>query len=272
MTPETTSQFRVRVDASNPGQFLACCGLLELATRLWTFAEGWFDDGWFYVASDGTLRQVLVALSSREPTEVTTLDSGLEVKALIAPLRLELPGRSDPLVLDGWMTIGTEKGEVVAKKSPPWNFWSGQQTSHRIWRSLRAELLSMLKTMTPADEEDLFFHRVPTSGRFGFDPVAAWKALDAGFSPNEQHMEVASSPAVELLAALGLQRVRLPVSPDETRFWYATWAVPLSAAVAAPAACGVGVSAGSTNYEGRVISRGSFAALGVSRRVEGGQR
>ena len=34
---------RVRVDPTNPGQFFACCGLLELADRLWGGAEGWFE-------------------------------------------------------------------------------------------------------------------------------------------------------------------------------------------------------------------------------------
>jgi hypothetical protein len=33
----------VAVDPTNPGQFFACCGLLELADRLWPGAEGWFD-------------------------------------------------------------------------------------------------------------------------------------------------------------------------------------------------------------------------------------
>src|SRR5687768_9486618 len=34
---------RITVDAANPGQFFACCGLLELADRLWPGAEGWFE-------------------------------------------------------------------------------------------------------------------------------------------------------------------------------------------------------------------------------------
>lgn len=35
---------RIQVDVTNPGQFFACCGLLELADRLWPGAEGWFED------------------------------------------------------------------------------------------------------------------------------------------------------------------------------------------------------------------------------------
>lgn len=49
MTPETS--FSINVDVTNPGQFFACCGLLELAHRLWPGADGWFDGnvGMFYV-------------------------------------------------------------------------------------------------------------------------------------------------------------------------------------------------------------------------------
>ena len=43
---------RLRVDPTNPGQFFACCGLLELADRLWGGAEGWFEnvDGEFVLS------------------------------------------------------------------------------------------------------------------------------------------------------------------------------------------------------------------------------
>ena len=43
----------VSVDVTNPGQFFACCGLLELADRLWPGAEGWFEDSTFGIACRG---------------------------------------------------------------------------------------------------------------------------------------------------------------------------------------------------------------------------
>lgn len=52
---------RINVDPTNPGQFFACCGLLELADRLWPGAEGWFEKGEFCVACEGTLEKVLAA-------------------------------------------------------------------------------------------------------------------------------------------------------------------------------------------------------------------
>ena len=33
----------IPVDLTNPGQFFACCGLLELASQLDEEAEGWFE-------------------------------------------------------------------------------------------------------------------------------------------------------------------------------------------------------------------------------------
>ena len=40
----TESTIRIVVDPTNPGQYFACCGLLELADRLWPGgAEGWFE-------------------------------------------------------------------------------------------------------------------------------------------------------------------------------------------------------------------------------------
>ncbi len=48
-------------------------------------------------------------------------------------------------------------------------------------------------------------------GSFNFDPRGAWTTIDAGYSPDEHHHGIASSPVVELLAALGLEHAR----PDE---------------------------------------------------------
>ncbi len=261
--------FSVKVEPTNPGQFLACCGLLELASRLWGEAEGWFEGDCFSVCGEGTLQQLLHVLVEESPTELTRLENGLNVKPLIAPLRFPRLGHSGTLTLDGWMTIRVDRGEVVAVANPPWNFWSGQQTSLRIWTALRAALTAQLETLQTAPEKDLFQHRVFLSGRFGFDPGAAWNALDAGFSPNEQGMDVASSAAVELLAAVGLQRFRPIVCDMGNVFIYATWGRPLATCTAASAAVAAIPGYPTKRYLGRVVSRGSYAALGYATPLQG---
>jgi CRISPR-associated protein Csx14 len=116
----------------------------------------------------------------------------------------------------------------------------------------------------------LFEQREFLTGRFGFDPGPAWNALDVGFSPNEQGISVESSPAVELLAAVGVQRFRPRVNDIRDRFDYSTWGIPLPPSVAAAAAAGMIPCGPCRRYRGRVVSRGQYAALGYSTTLAGG--
>ena len=52
MTDHPKPTINVNVDSTNPGQFFACCGLLELADRLWPGAEGWFAEDSFCLRSN----------------------------------------------------------------------------------------------------------------------------------------------------------------------------------------------------------------------------
>lgn len=258
---------KIPVDLTNPGQFFGCCGLLELAGRLWPGAEGWFELGEFRLAGGGSLTAILETLVGCEVEEILNIGN-LEVKPLIAPLRLTHESDGLELILDAWMTVRPDRDGPMATGNPPWNFWSGQQTSLRIWNPLRAALQSQLRSLDSEGLREIFSRRAPLSGRFGFDPGAAWNALDAGFSPNEQKLSVASSPAVELLAAVGVQRFR-PVVADRTTFEYCTWGLPLPLSVAAAAAMGAIPCPPSRRYRGRVVSRGSYAALGFSTLLQG---
>jgi len=53
-----------KVDVTNPGQFFACCGLLELAYRLCPGAEGWFDGSAFHVSDSMGLDSILEQLAT----------------------------------------------------------------------------------------------------------------------------------------------------------------------------------------------------------------
>src|SRR4030095_3109847 len=46
------SAIRVSVDLTNPGQFFACCGLLELVTKFERLATGYFENGHFLINGD----------------------------------------------------------------------------------------------------------------------------------------------------------------------------------------------------------------------------
>lgn len=263
----------VNVDPTNPGQFFACCGLLELADRLWPGAEGWFGEGGreFYIRLEKTpkewaLRVLLEKLVQHPPTVIEQMESGLGVRPIIAPLSIMLDEGKN-IVLDGWARIALVKGKAEVIGNSPWNFWSGQQTSARLWTALRTELIDQLKTLSPDRSELLFFERLFQKGRFGFDPGPAWNALDAGFSPNEQKMEVQSSPTVELLSAVGLQRFRPILNESKDGFDYFSWHSPLSPIVAAAAYAGSLQTFQTRRYRASVVSRGEYAALGYAFQV-----
>lgn len=259
---------QVAVDPTNPGQFFSCCGLLELADRLWPGAEGWFADNGrgFNLACAGSLRELLTYIQNHPPTAISRLESnGMEVAPIIAPLAFSFDGGATVgLTLDAWTQIRTEKGVGKVISNPPWNFWSGQQTSMRIWTSLRSELTDQLERLTDLQLERLFEQRLFQKGRFGFDPGPAWNPLDVGFSPNEQSMEVESSPATELLAAVGLQRFRPVINKARDRFDYFTWHNAFSPAVAASAMAGAIRDRRTMRFRASVTSRGQYAALSIA--------
>ena len=184
---------------------------------------------------------------------------------IIASLRFKFGDEpAKTLVLDAWNRVAVVRGAAQVISNSPWNFWAGQQTSLRIWTGLREAFLEQVKSFTDAQYKALFKQRLFQKGRFGFDPGPAWNALDVGFSLNEHTIEVESSAAVELLAAVGLQRFRPVMQDGRESFDYTTWHVPLPPAVAAAAMSGAITDSQSVRYRGCVVSRGQYAALGVS--------
>ena len=240
--------FSVNVDVTNPGQFFACCGLLELAHRLWAEGnvEGWFDDGAFRVVVPASAGDALADLLARLTDSEIRPDDSRGDKTL-RPIHLNCVSNSQKITitLDWWIDRSGKK--------TPLTLWAGQQTSQGIVEKLR----HALNDIDGEDLDKVFDAGKPLTGRFGVDPRAAWEALDVGFSPNTQQMEVATFPAVELLAAVGLQGFR-PVQDNNHGFLYATWSVPLPAPVAR-AACGCTVPVGKVRrYRFEIARRGSY--------------
>lgn len=77
-------------------------------------------------------------------------------------------------------------------------------------------------------------------GSFNFDPRGAWTAIDAGYSPNDQAHGLASSPVVELLAAIGFEHAR-PDEFEHRKVRYATWGCVVAPMLARPALAGAAV-------------------------------
>src|SRR5580704_15925480 len=77
----------IDVDLRNPGQFFACCGILELAAQLWPGSEGWFvhteAGAAFHMATgsglDAPLAKIVRTLCGNEKLVTIALDDeGIE--------------------------------------------------------------------------------------------------------------------------------------------------------------------------------------------------
>lgn len=269
--------FRVHVDARNPGQFFACCGLLELAHRLWPGTEGWFDlqsDGFLVFAgqAEASLRDLAGSLVRCEISSLTeeernernqlerekrelkkrtppaTLPQGREnrrkelgQKARAGALRLAGPFA---LLLDWWQA---SNGEQTPKT------WAGLQEIHRVARSAQDALSGIgdLTTIldhgcimrTPEEYSATKAGRQKAVEPFYFDARRFSHSLDAGFSLDVMEAETVAHPAVELLSLIGLQRFRPIVerareAKVKAFCEYWVWRDPVCAAVAASLACG----------------------------------
>jgi hypothetical protein len=258
---------RVKVDPTNPGQFFACCGLLELADRLWSGAEGWFDDGRFCLAPTDapddprTLRLLLAAVQGAQLEQLDRDDD------YSSPIRL---GEPFHLTLDWWKDEPTGGNRLKV--------WAGSMRSVRIARAMQAAL-----ARPHVQSEGLF-----DCGLVVFDPNEPDKkvepyyfdgrrgsnaqSLDIGFAPDAFQMTTAAYPAVEFFCLVGLQRCRPRptgkfdgVFEDKTKlvglqrcrprptdtprvFDYYTWPIPCRPEVLPAVICGLFSIPGAQGY------------------------
>jgi len=220
--------FSVRVDVLNPGQFFACCGLLELAHRLWPGAEGWFESERFHIAAPNADDDAFAVLL-RQLCDADLCSDGDDDDPKISPLRL---GKPFELRLDWWQDDDGVGGMLKT--------WAGQQSVLRIADAMK-------NAIAPEPDERILDHsRVVTAPAnrskvvepFYFDARRFAHPLDIGFSLDVQDAETAAYPAVELLCLIGLQRFRpRPERNDKRTFIYSVWLTPLPPCVASAAAC-----------------------------------
>ena len=231
---------KIPVDLANPGQFFACCGLLELADRLWPGAGGWFDRRFFCVQcgnQDCSLKSIFDKLCKAEVIPLDPDDTSA------SPLLLPT---FDNLRLDWWKKVETSKGQTIdVGTTKALMTWSGSQRGPRIFRLFQ-------ETLVQADLSDPFNQAIavcdPNASKpkkaispFYFDSRRDGMSQDIGFSPDEQDMSVESHPTVEVLALIGIQRFRPAIDEETTprSFIYRAWAESLPPVVASLAAQGI---------------------------------
>jgi CRISPR-associated protein Csx14 len=257
-TPEPS--FSVNVDVTNPGQFFACCGLLELAHRLWAGAEGWFSNGRFLLLShNGPDVPPVDLLKPLLDCDVELVSEGTP-DSKNAPLELGPPISTR---LDWWLN---DDGRPNLFKT-----WAANATSKQMFCKWRDPLKQSMRTLTD-DPGAMLQVNTRLQGSYGFDSELGWDALTVGFSLNEHAglKELPTRPVVELVGAIGLQRFFPILNRKQREVSYSTWGAPLLAPVARVAAIGQIQITGRRRLRTRFVSRGSLKGLDTATVIQGG--
>lgn len=289
--------FSVPVDVTNPGQFFACCGLLELAQRLWPGAEGWFstDTMVFNICAADTpcsLKEVVERLagaelegdlSQEERNELHELEGKKrrhgqerqqlskeeeERRSTLGKRQREGPVRfGDPVNLRvGWWE---EDDEDVPKT------FAGRQEVFRMVRAMREAIRNAVAEIHPLAYRCLLKDEKGSKVEpFYFDAQRFAHSLDVGFSLDKQEetIQASAAPLTEMLAFIGLQRFRpQPTEGNKRTFEYFTWNQPLGVTAAA-VACGAVPVVGRRGFRFRLQYRDDkkrYKAFGFASQIGG---
>lgn len=262
----------IGMDPTNPGQFFACCGVMELADRLWGGAEAWFerDKSTFCIrplhvydsgkSVDTAQREFANSLADC-PFANTMTDSQLRRRMFLASMSkktieedsslksekklLDSLWRESPIVLAAPFNLQIDWFADDHAGGSIFKTWAGQQSVIDIAHAMRRlsideerESFSLEKWLSKCScSDDLPFNFDSDLGNVGGD-------RDVGFSFDplkniNVHIGVQIRPTIELLAFIGLQRFRPVRVALENRFRYWLWSDRLTPEVASAAACGL---------------------------------
>lgn len=256
-----TPNIRVRVDLTNPGQFFACCGLLELADRLWPGAEGWFGSRDEFILSTGafessveTLCRIVVdnSLSPLLPKE--ELDQLNKLKKREAELKkaskvLSKSEKATRKQLNSKrIASGFQLGLPIDMRVDWWliencdgdhlKTWAGQQAIAGIAEAIKAALVVVHENEILDFEKAIFRDSNGDSvAPLSFDAGRVGTAQDIGYSPDKVGQAITCCVWTEFLTLIALQRFALQPNSNAI-FTYHVWREPLEACVAAVAARG----------------------------------
>jgi CRISPR-associated protein Csb3 len=246
------AEARIPVDLFNPGQVFACIGFLEAADLLLGGAEGGFD--WDDL---GDVRFVLRAATARDPVQ-EVLEFLARAKVFsIAPRGSKLdtakwqvptasavgddfpfPEPDSPATLPALLEDDCGRRIIIehwgdATRRDAVKFWAGSNGYPGV--ALARDALDIVRTGIAAAGTAAFDLPAPQSSSFRFDWRRDYVPLEVGFSPNAHAaMTMVGFPAVELLAAIGLQHAR-PSRLDRLTYRYAALGAAVPPALLRPA-------------------------------------
>lgn len=210
----------IDVNPANPAEFLACCGLLELAHLQHPKGSlGWFKGRQFFLSCPTPIDTLIYNLMHGVVKEKKDKSVSIDINGKI----LDLDWVINPSY-KCWS--GSEYSyDLLAKNSN--NRFGLQVACRDNWLKVGPMANVLSKVAAPTKNK--------ASKHFNFDPRTAWCSGDLGYSPIQVGDDLPVFAYTELLAAIGLQRFRPAVDADEVYYSYFAWTHPLSAPVAAVA-------------------------------------
>lgn len=271
----------IDVDPANPGQFFACCGLLELADRLWCGAEGWFERGAgpFHIRPTTeiptfstqtllneitrcSLSNTMTSSQLQRRDELGTMtktvreaDPSLEAeKKLLDAMRREAPivlGEPFSLRID-WFVDSPGDGKTFKT-------WAGQQSVMDIAQGLKG----LIDVHSGSPEKCLWQLGSGDCVPFYFDSDIGSTSsdLDVGFAVDPLRnigLSVRVRPLLELAAFVGLQRFRPMRVGAKNEYLFSAWSEPLLPEIAAPVVSGCIASLRSRSFSFVLLYRTKY--------------
>lgn len=270
------SNISIPFDPTNPGQFFACCGLLEIASRIDSQAEARFGDGVFHIRSVCSLVQLVDIITQATITNTMSAGQNARMQALSSMTKkerekngleeekktLDALRREEPIVFTGSVELRIDWFRDELSGGSRFKTWAGQQSVLDIATAMHAGTAGIDGTV----ESALWSNDRGGGLPFNFDSDLGGQgsALDVGFSfdplaaSEVTRIEGTCKPMLELLAFIGLQRFRPREIPRQNRFVYSAWRQPLPPCVAAAVACQAIPIVDTPCYEFRLLYRTKY--------------
>jgi CRISPR-associated protein Csb3 len=235
---------QLAIDARNPGEYLAVCGLLEVLSRYdenassaWRRATGVLPSLPSAAADvcevNADIDEATVAaqvgqqLGSKDAWKAITENGRVPISDSVGgwcgALEFSLPEKP-VVVVDHWYECAhASNGRIVQRLEKRdgksrWKFWAGKQDEASIKKgsysaSLRGiaglslDLVETAQLSSVKKLQDIIAFTSPGASRLNLDAVATRSSIDRGISANDAAKSGGSSlgrPALELLAAIGL--------------------------------------------------------------------
>lgn len=223
-TPTDSDAVQLALDPANPGHFFACCGLFELASRLYPEATAYFDGNRFIISAPTTFANLFGEI---KVAPINTLDPD-DAKA--SPLFIGAPFN---LRIDWWKTASPSTSALKV--------WAGTMEAPRIVRAMQ-NAIDITEGNYILFDSRIVYDVADASKKvepYYFDANRGPNSdsCDVGFSPNDLGLETLAAPAVEFLCLVGLQRA-IPYPIGDRLFDYHLWSTPIPVSLLAAAVNG----------------------------------